>query len=95
MPSLIKPSDSYSLISNNSGFERKASLIKPTTSSLFKFRGTAAVTGVNVTPGSAPPSVNIMNNLVHKIGPIDEIRETDNHGDESTRKKALKRDLPI
>ena len=54
------------------------------------------MSGVAAT-GSAPPTVNVISTLQQKIGPIDEIRETDANGDGSTKKisKAQKRDAHI
>jgi hypothetical protein len=62
------------------------SIINPQNSSLFKFRGGAAAAATF--QGTAPPSVSFKNSLVQKIGPIDEIRESDiKDGEGSTTKK--------
>lgn len=60
---------------------------------MFKFRAAAAVSGVSVIQqGGVPPSVNIISTLAQKIGPIDEIRETDvnNNKDDSVKKPKAK-----
>ena len=38
------------------------------------------------------PSINIINTLAHKIGPIDEIKEAEAKGEASVRKSAKKRE---
>lgn len=62
------------------------SIIHAQNSSLFKFRGGAAAAAT--LQGTAPPSVSFKSSLAQKIGPIDEIRESDaRDGEGSTTKK--------
>ncbi len=58
--------------------------MKPTTSTLFKFRGT--ISGVSNLANNGPPTINIISTLAQKIGPIDEIKETEAKGETSVRK---------
>lgn len=58
--------------------------MKPTTSTLFKFRGT--VSGVSNLANNGPPTINIISTLAQKIGPIDEIKETESKVETSVRK---------
>ena len=58
--------------------------MKQTTSTLFKFRGT--VSGVSNLANNGPPTINIISTLAQKIGPIDEIKETEAKGETSVRK---------
>jgi hypothetical protein len=60
--------------------------LKPQTSTLFKFRaGGGNTSGVSGLSGAAP-TINIINTLAQKIGPIDEIKETEAKGEVSVRK---------
>ena len=56
----------------------------PENTALFKFRGT--VSGVSNLANNGPPTINIISTLAQKIGPIDEIKETEAKGETSVRK---------
>ena len=61
--------------------------MKPQTSTLFKFRAGGNTSGVSGLSG-ATPTINIIHSLAQKIGPIDEIKETEAKGEVSVRKVA-------